>query len=112
MARSNWPRIRLRLRAVFSSIMVFGWVVVAVTGFLLYFAPTGRRSGWIEILWLTKSEWKDVHFWVSVSIALVTVGHVVLNRKGLRRAFRTLAGLPPRNVIPQESPPSDGPQPS
>jgi hypothetical protein len=98
MARSSWPRIRLRLRAVFSSIMVFGWVVVAVTGFLLYFSPEGRRSGWTEILWLTKSEWKDVHFWVSVGIALVTIGHVVLNRKGLRRAFRTLAGLPSRNI--------------
>ncbi len=92
--------------------MVFGWVVVAVTGFLLYFAPTGRRSGREVILWLTKSEWKDVHFWVAVGIAAVTIGHVVLNRKGLRRAFRTLAGIPPRAVVPQESPQDGGPQPS
>ena len=37
--------LRARIRGVIAIMLFVTWLIVALTGFLLYLAPTGRRSG-------------------------------------------------------------------
>jgi hypothetical protein len=42
------------------------------------------------VLLLTKREWGDVHFWVSVAAAVVTVVHLAVDRKALKSVVHFL----------------------
>lgn len=57
----------------------------------MYVAPSGRRSGWNELLFgLTKRAWADVHWWVSLAAVAVTVVHVAIDWKTFRACVRHL----------------------
>jgi hypothetical protein len=83
-------RGKARIRAIVAVALIALWSLSALTGFVLYAAPTGPRSGWLEVLLLTKREWGDAHFWVSVAAAVVTVVHLAIDRKALKSVFRFL----------------------
>jgi len=85
------PGSTARLRAVIAMALIALWTVSAVTGFVLYGAPTGPRSGRLVVLLLTKPEWKDVHFWFSVAASVVTVVHVLVDWRALKACVRFLA---------------------
>jgi hypothetical protein len=77
-------------------LLIATWLLVAVTGFLLWAAPEGRRSGQEELwLGLTKNGWSDVHLWVSIAVVLVTVAHLIVDWRALVGAMRHLIH-PPR----------------
>lgn len=88
--RGRNPRNRARVRATVAIVLFALWGLSALTGFLLYVAPTGPRSGWIVLLFMTKSGWGEVHFWVSVAAAIVTAVHVTIDRKALKSVLRFL----------------------
>lgn len=81
---------KARIRAIVAIALITLWSLSALSGFLLYAAPTGPRSGWVEVLFLTKREWGDVHFWISVAAAIVTLVHLAVDRKALRSVIRFL----------------------
>lgn len=83
-------RQRARLRAVVAVWLFVLWGSSAVTGFLLYAAPTGRRSGQVTYVLFTKATWGDIHFWVSVAAGIVTILHVVIDWRALRACARFL----------------------
>ena len=83
-------RGKARIRAIVAIALIALWSLSALTGFLLYVAPTGPHSGWVEMLFLTKREWGDAHFWVSVAAAVVTGVHLAIDRKALKSVFRFL----------------------
>jgi hypothetical protein len=68
------------------------WSVTTLTGVMLYVAPTGRRSGWNELLFgLTKHVWADVHWWASIAAVVVTIVHVTIDWRTFRACVRHLA---------------------
>jgi hypothetical protein len=83
-------RVKAPTRAVIASALIVLWAVSALTGFLLYVAPTGQRSGRLILLFLTKGAWGDVHFWISLAAGIVTIIHVAIDWKALKACMRFL----------------------
>jgi len=80
------------LRAWVAITMLVSWPVVTISGFLLWLAPEGQRSGKQELfMGLTKSEWGDIHTWISLAAVVITVAHLVVDWKALKGAIRYLA---------------------
>ena len=95
MAVRRWPRVRLHLRAVVSSTMVIGWGLTALTAMIPYFfLPKGQGSGGSEFLGMARATWLSLHVWLSFGMLALTLGHVLLNRAGVSRAFRVVSGRP------------------
>ena len=82
--------MKTRIRSVNAFLLFVTWFMVALSGLLLYLAPTGPRSGWVEILLLTKREWGEVHFWFAVAAIIVTVIHLIVDWKAVKSAVRYL----------------------
>ena len=93
--KTRWPRTRLQLRSIISSTMVIGWIWVAASALIPYFLVSrGQGAGAIEVLGLTRSTWMSMHVWSSITVGLITIGHALLNRRGLYRSVRILSGKP------------------
>lgn len=89
------PRnLKAYVRAVVALALIVVWGLAAGSGFLLWFAPSGPRSGWqLLFLGLTKHQWKDAHFWLSVVALGVTIVHVVIDWRALRGVLRHLTSV-------------------
>lgn len=89
----KWPRKRLQIRSALSATLPIGWIWVAATAlFPYYLIGRGRGTGSMEILGLSRSAWMAMHVWSSISMGIVTLGHAVLNRRGLARSYRIVGG--------------------
>ena len=87
-------KIKVYARAIVAIVLIIVWVLVALTGLLLWLAPSGQRSGQQLLLMdLTKSEWGDIHFWVSVAALCVTVIHLIIDWRALRGCVRYLTSV-------------------
>jgi hypothetical protein len=88
---------KFRNKAYFRSIIAISmttvWSAMIMTGFLLYVALSGPRSGRLPIFLLTKGQWVDLHFWIGLLAILITVMHVIIDWKALRGCLRYLASL-------------------
>lgn len=84
--------VRAYARAVTAIILFIVWSLSGFTGFLLWIAPEGPRSGRaLLLLDMTKSEWGDVHLWMSLAALVVTVIHIAIDWCALRGCMRYLA---------------------
>lgn len=82
------------LRAWVAMTLIVVWSLAAFSGFLLWLAPSRPRSGWqVLFLGLTKHQWGDVHFWVSVAAPGVTTAHVMSDRRALCSCLRYLTSV-------------------
>ena len=72
-----------RWRALISLMVAAGFLVMAITGIVLYIAPPGRVANWTDwtLLWLTKDQWGAVHISSSLVFVLAGLTHLVMNRK-------------------------------
>ncbi|MDD3289087.1 MAG: DUF4405 domain-containing protein [Alphaproteobacteria bacterium] len=73
-------RFSISWRAVISMLMVFGFVILAVSGILLYVAPHGRAAEWSFML-LNKQDWRNLHIVFSFLFIAISIWHLVLNWK-------------------------------
>lgn len=81
-------------RSIIAILLMTFWTLAFLTGWLLWFAPHGPRSGRIPLsLGLTKPQWGDVHFWLSLTASGITVVHVVVDRKALKGCLRYLTSV-------------------
>jgi len=85
----NW---KTYFRAVIAVAMMVIWSSVTLSGFLLWLAPHGPRSGY-QILWLglTKRDWGEWHLWLSLAAIGVTTVHLIIDWQGLCGCLRYLA---------------------
>lgn len=88
--RQRHARQLARVRALVALLALLCWGLAALSGFLLYLAPSGPRSGWIELLWLTKHQWGELHFWLSVVASIVIGLHIVVDWRALKVCLRYL----------------------
>lgn len=79
---------KMYTRSVVAIVMLLAWSITSLTGFLLWMAPTGPRSGrMLLVLGLTKREWGDYHFYFALVALIITVIHIIIDWKGLRRCL-------------------------
>jgi len=100
MKSSRQIKVKVYARAVVAIMLIIVWGLVAITGLLLWLAPSGPQSGRQLLLFnLTKSEWGDIHFWVAVAVFIVTVVHIIIDWKALRGVVRYLISVHRRPEI-------------
>lgn len=58
--------------------LLYAFVIIFLTGIVLYFAPAGRVSNWInwKILGLTKEKWQAIHTIFSFIFAILSIFHL------------------------------------
>lgn len=84
--------IKAYLRSVVAILLLVFWSLAILSGWLLWFAPHGPRSGRIPLLLgITKRGWGDLHFWLSLIACGVTILHIVIDWKALKGCVRYLA---------------------
>lgn len=89
--RQHQAQTKAYIRAIIAIALITVWGLAALTGFLLYLAPSGPHSGWLIILFLTKGQWQNVHFWTSVLALIITIVHVAVDWRALKGCIRYLA---------------------
>jgi hypothetical protein len=92
MQRRRSINVKSYIRSVIVILLIAFWSAAFLSGWLLWFAPHGPRSGRIPLfLGLTKRGWGDLHFWLSLIASGITVVHVVVDWKALKGCLRYLA---------------------
>lgn len=82
---------KISLRALTSVYMVVSFIVMVISGLILYIAPPGRVANWTEltILVLRKDQWQSVHTIFTFLFILVGGLHIYYNWKPILTYFRT-----------------------
>jgi len=94
MKYSHPIKVKVYARAVVAIMLVTVWTLVALSGLVLWLAPSGQGAGrQLLLMGLTKSEWGDTHFWIAVAVMIVTVIHMIIDWKALRGVVRYLASV-------------------
>lgn len=95
-ARPRQRHLRNLLRPYLAILLIAVWLLTTATGALLWLvAPEGPRSGREEFfLGLTKSDWSDIHLWVSVAVVAITVTHLAIDWPAFKGAVRHLMHPP------------------
>ena len=93
--RRSWSRRRLLIRSILSVTLPIGWAWAAATALIPYLLiGHGSGSSVVTMFGLTRATWMSLHVWSTITIGLLTMGHVLLNRKGVARSIRIAAGSP------------------
>lgn len=79
-------------RAVVAIALLVSWSLAAFTGFLLWFAP-GAGVRRLLFLGLTRHEWGNVHFVMSVIALGITVIHILIDWRALKGMLRYLISV-------------------
>ncbi|MCK5800838.1 MAG: DUF4405 domain-containing protein [Deltaproteobacteria bacterium] len=72
-------------RGLTSLLTLVGFLLMAVTGLVLYVVPQGRIAYWVDwhIFGLSKQQWGDIHILSSLLFVVVGIIHVYLNWRPL-----------------------------
>ena len=91
--------MKQKIRGLVSIGLLLSWAISALSGFVLYLAPEGQRSGKvILLLGLTKHEWSQFHTWTSFLALGITILHIIIDWKILLAIVKYLVkGIVPKN---------------
>ncbi len=80
---------KFRFRPFVSLLTAFSFVVIVVTGAVLYITPPGRIANWTNwTFWgLSKHQWGAVHICFGTLFLIVSILHIWLNLKPLMNYF-------------------------
>ena len=82
---------RFNCRAFISVLAAFTFLAMAVTGLVMFFAPScriARDTSW-TVGGYSKEQWTAVHVWFSIAFVLASAFHVYLNWAALTNYFKT-----------------------
>ena len=81
---------RFRWRAFTSVLMTASFVMLVVSGFMLFVSPPGRIANWTNwtLLQLTKREWLGLHVCFRSLFLIASVLHIVFNWRPLTNYFK------------------------
>jgi hypothetical protein len=77
-------------RKGFASLLTtFSFIVMSLSGFLLFIVPQGRIAEWTDwrMLGLAKSQWGDIHITTSLMFLIAGAYHILLNWRTLVNYF-------------------------
>ena len=84
-------KMKLKIRGLVSLGLLFSWAISALSGFILYLAPEGQRSGKAILLFgLTKQDWAGFHTWTSFLALGITVLHIIIDWRILVAVMKSL----------------------
>ncbi len=65
-------------RVFISIALVYTFIIIFLTGIVLYFAPAGRVSNWVnwKFLGITKEQWQAIHTNFSFLFAILSIFHL------------------------------------
>jgi Domain of unknown function (DUF4405) len=78
-------------RAFVSVLVGFAFVAMAVTGLVMFFAPScriARDTSW-TVWGYDKTQWTAVHVWFSLAFVIASAFHIYLNWTALTNYFKT-----------------------
>jgi hypothetical protein len=80
-------------RALTSVLMTLGFMLLALSGIMLFLSPPGRVANWTNwtLLGLRKSEWGGVHIWFGTLFLVMTALHTFFNWRPLVSYFKNRA---------------------
>lgn len=60
-------------------ITLIAFIVTAVTGVVLFFIPSGNRSGYTEVFGVIKQVWSEWHQWFGIVMIALALIHFLLH---------------------------------
>ncbi|NJD36698.1 MAG: DUF4405 domain-containing protein [Geobacter sp.] len=83
----------LQLRGFISLLTALSFLVMTISGIILFIVPQGRIASWIDwrMLGLTKSQWGDMHITTSLLFIIAGIWHTWLNWRALISYFKDKA---------------------
>lgn len=77
---------RWQLRPFISQTLFIGFLILVLTGLVLFIAPSNRivRSVNWNFLWLSKDQWQSLHNWLSALFIVASLVHTLLNWQALK----------------------------
>ena len=84
---------KIHKRGLTSFFTLFGFLIMSVTGLVLYIVPAGRIAYWInwEIIGMTKTDWGNIHILSSILFIIAGGFHTYFNWKPLMNYFKDRA---------------------
>lgn len=72
-------------RGLTSLIVVTSFLIMTITGIVLYFTPHGRVAYWVvwQFVGLTKTDWNNIHIISSIAFAIAGAFHIYFNWKSI-----------------------------
>ena len=91
--------MRQKIRGLVSICLLLSWAISALSGFVLYLAPEGQRSGKAILLFgLAKHGWSEFHTWVSFLALGITLLHIIIDWRILVAVVKYLVkGITPKS---------------
>ena len=78
--------IKKTIRAILSTLLILIFLTLVFTGALMYFGKTG------VILGFSRHLLREAHFWIAVSMLVITPAHIALNLRIYRAELLALTG--------------------
>ena len=83
--------MRQKIRGLVSIGLLVFWGISALSGIILYLAPSGQRSGRNILLFgLIKQEWSNIHTWLNFIAVRIKILHVIIDWKILVTVVKIL----------------------
>ena len=84
---------KIHKRGLTSFFTLFGFLIMSVTGLILYIVPPGRIAYWTtwELTGLTKTDWGNIHILSSILFIVAGGFHTYFNWKPLMNYFKDKA---------------------
>jgi hypothetical protein len=82
--------VKINRRGLVSFLTLFGFLIMSLTGLVLYAMPVGRVAYWIhwKMIGLSKDDWGNIHILSSLLFIVAGAFHIGLNWKPLMNYFR------------------------
>jgi len=94
MSAKRPVKIKVYARAITAIALIIAWSLSAFSGLILWLAPEVRQAGKQPLLFdIIKQEWGEIHFWICVSVVIVTIIHLILDWKALRGVIRYMTSV-------------------
>jgi hypothetical protein len=97
---------RSRLNALVDLVALITFIPSLLSGIILWYLPEGGYRGGLNsaalepFLGLTRSAWKDLHFWSSMLLAACILAHLLLHLRYFARMPQTIRGGDPGKESP------------
>ncbi len=83
--------MRQKIRGIISIGLLTFWTISAISGFILWLAPEGQRSGRTPLLFgFTKHQWSEFHIWFSFLALGITLVHIIVDWRILVAVIKLL----------------------
>ena len=75
----------MNIRRIVSLLLIFSFILLLITGIVLYIVPAGRIAFWADwrFIGLTKEQWGDIHIISGILGLLVGFIHIIFNWKSI-----------------------------